>query len=521
MTTNARQRLAAVSVTLALALAVAPAASQAPAALPPVVVSELKVLEETYLVLDAVAQKVWPGWTGYRELPFLFEFENQLQVLVGHPNPPAPFEVVPGLTIGGHAVAADRSKMSAVKVEPPLIAGGGPNNFGTAADGTPVYTVRINVRSARSAGGVQAEDQQPLRTEEKVLIYLHELFHCFQRGRIEPQFGNLQFNADADYATWSQIEGMALERAYNAADAAAARELVREFTVARALKRQSMTDMQRNEESADDVREGTATYAQLRALEIIKSGGFKPGLTNAEDPYYHAFIEADRIIASYAQRLAKAAARHDDPKMKCYDYGSFQCALAERLVPGWQRQVEQGKAIDAVLAGAIPIADAERAEIERRLRANYPYDDVRRGAGAFTDARDTAYRAISSRQGRVYIVDLKPVRQYMDTLTAKAGAYRLGLLTLFPAGYPGFTLDAVEMSPVKIPSNTDQLFYFRAVDTDVSARKRAFTVTGQRQPDGTYVDAVVTTPLFTLRAPKVRIIETGNRVKIQVLARVK
>ena len=44
---------------------------------------------------------------------------------------------------------------------------------------------------------------------------------------------------------------------------------------------------------------------------------------------------------------------------------------------------------------------------------------------------------------------------------------------------------------------------------------------GRRQADGTYVDAVVTTPLFTLKAPKVRIVETGNRVKIQVLARVK
>ncbi len=521
MTTNTRQRLTAVCVTLVLAFAVAPAAGQAPAALSPVVVSELKVLEETYLVLDAVAQKVWPGWTGYRELPFLFEFENQLQVLVGHPNPPAPFAVVPGLTIGGHAVAADRSKMSAVKVEPPLLAGGGPTNFGTAADGTPVYTVRITVRSARSAGETQTEDQQPPSTEEKVLIYLHELFHCFQRGRIEVRAGNLRFNPDADYATWSQIEGLALERAYKAADAASARERIKEFTVARALKRQSMTDLQRNEESADDVREGTATYSQLRALEIMKSGGFKSGLTNAEDPYYRGFADADRIIASYAERLAKAAAKHEDPKMKCYDYGSFQCALAERLVPGWQQQVEQGKAMDAVLASAIPVADAERADIERRLRGDYPYEDVRRGATAFTQARDAAYQTISARQGRVYIVDLKPVRQYMEGLAGKAGAYRLGLLTLFPAGYPGFTLDAVELSPTKVPCNTDQLFYFRAVDTESRSRRQALTVSGQRQADGTYVDAVVTTPLFTLKAPKVRIVETGNRVKIQVLARVK
>ncbi len=521
MTTNIRRRLLVASVALVVLVAAGPTASQAPSALSPVVVNELKVLEETYRLLDAVAQRVWPGWTGYRDLPFLFEFENQLRVLVGHPNPPAPFEIVAGLSIGGHAVAADRSKMTAVKVEPFLTAGGGPNNFGTTADGTPVYTVHISIRSPRSAGGEQAEPPLPPTTEEKVLVYLHELFHCFQRGRIQPQFGNLQFNSDADFATWSQIEGQVLERAYKAADAAAARERVREFTVARALKRQTMTDMQRGEESADDVREGTATYAMLRALEIVKSGAFTPGLTTAEDPYYHGFADADRMIASYAERLVKSAAKHEDPKMKCYDYGCFQCALAERLVPGWQQEVERGKPMDAILAGAIPVADAERADIERRLRSDYPYEEVRRGASAFTEARDAAYRTIASRQGRVYVVDLKPVRQYISVLTPKAGAYALGLLTLFPAGYPGFTLDAVEMSPVTVPCNTDQLFYFRGVDTQSRLRKQGYTVTGERQVDGSYVNAVVTTPLFTLKGPKVRIIETGNRVKIQVLARVR
>jgi len=169
----------------------------------------------------------------------------------------------------------------------------------------------------------------------------------------------------------------------------------------------------------------------------------------------------------------------------------------------------------------IYLASTRTTANEWWLRTDYPYEDVRRGASAFTDARDSAYQTISSRRGRVYIVDLKPVRQYMDGLAGKAGAYRLGLLTLFPAGYPGFTLDAVEMSTVKVPCNTDQLFYFRAVDTDASARKQPFTVTGQRHADGTYLDAVVTTPLFTLKAPKVRIVETGNRMKIQVLARVK
>jgi len=408
----------------------------------------------------------------------------------------------------------------AVKVEPFLTAGGGPNNFGTTADGALVFTVHISIRSPRSSDE-EADNQQPPRTEEKILVYLHEFFHCFARGRIDPQYGNLQLNADRDYATWSQIEGMALERAYKAGDDATARQRVREFVAARALKRQTMTEDQRGEESSDDVREGTATYVMLRTLEIVKSGRLKPGLTTAEDPYYHGFADVDRMIASYAERLAKSAARHDDPKMKCYDYGCFQCALAERLVPGWQQQVEQGKPMDAVLAAAIPVADSERGDVERRLRSDYPYEDVRRAATAFTEARDAAYRTVSSRQGRVYVVDLKTTGQFIGTLTVKAGGHRLGLLTLFPDGYPGFTLDEVELSPVKVPCNTDQLYYFKAVDTDARSRKAAHTVTGKKQDDGTCLDAVVTTPLFTLKAPKLRIKEAGNRVKIQVLARVK
>ena len=527
MNASTRRRLTALQATLvaalpaALAVALSAAGAQPPAALPPVVVGELTVLEETYRLLDSTAEKIWPGWTGYRDVPFLFEFENRLRVLVGHPNPPAPFQIVPGLAVGGRSVAADRSAVTGVKVKPFLSGGGGPINFGAAADGTPVNTVHISLGSPRAPGGEGAEAAEPPRTEEKVLMYLHELFHCFQRGRIQPRFGNLRFNADADFATWSQIEGFALERAYRAADPAAARERMKEFTVARALKRQSMNDTQRNEESADDVREGTATYATLRALEIIRAGGFKPGRSGADDPYYRGFADADRMIASYAERLLKSAAKHEDPKMKCYDYGCFQCALAERLVPGWQQQVEQGKPMDAILAGAIPIGEGERADVERRLRSDYPFEEARGGALAFTGARDAAYRAIISREGRVYIVDLKPVRQFISTLAPRTGAYVLGLLTLFPAGYPGFTLDAVELSPVKIPCNTDQLYYFRAVDTESNTRSQAYTVAGQRQADGSYADAVVTTPLFTLRAPKLRIVESANRVKIQVLARVK
>jgi hypothetical protein len=527
MTRTIRMALAIVPVLWLPAAAVvreapqsAPQSSASPV-LAPAIVNELKALEETYALLDAVAEEAWPGWSGYREIPFLFQFENNLQVLAGHPNPPAPFQLVPALKIGGHAVAADVSKVTGLQVEGFLTGGGGPNNFGVTADGKPVYTVHISLRAARTAEA-GARDAVLPRTEEKVLLYLHELFHCYQRGVIEPRYGNLQFNPDADYATWSQIEGMALERAYRETDPARARERIKDFVTARALKRKSMTPDQQGEESADDVREGTATYVMLRALEVIRAGGFQPRLTTAADPFYHGFADAGLMIEEALKKLTEVAATHPDPKMKCYDYGSFQCALCERYIPGWQKMVQQGTPMDAVLAREIPVAEPERADHERRLRTDYPYDQILASARQFTDARDQAYRQIAARRGRTYVVNLKPTRLFTGTLLRdKAASYRLGLLTLYPSGYPGFQVDAIEMSPVAVPMNADQLYYLKIVDTDSQSRKEAFTITGAKQEDGTYTDAVVATPLFTLKAPKVRVRESGERVVIHVLDRVK
>ena len=42
------------------------------ATLHPVMKMELNRLDELWNVLDQVAAKVWPDWTGYADVPFLF-----------------------------------------------------------------------------------------------------------------------------------------------------------------------------------------------------------------------------------------------------------------------------------------------------------------------------------------------------------------------------------------------------------------------------------------------------------------
>ncbi len=37
---------------------------------------ELIRLDELWNVLDQCAARVWPGWTGFADVPFLFDYEN-------------------------------------------------------------------------------------------------------------------------------------------------------------------------------------------------------------------------------------------------------------------------------------------------------------------------------------------------------------------------------------------------------------------------------------------------------------
>ncbi len=205
----------------------APAAESSPAQdLPEYIRVELKRLEETWNILDQYAAKVWPGWTGYRDVPFLFEYPNGVRLLVGHPSPMQGFEPVSVIEVQGKPVHWDRSREIPLDLKPPILGGGGPLMMGGEKI---VNTVRLTM-SALSASPpsprARREQPRPLNprdSENQILINIHELFHCFQRGVYHYRFGNLQINTDVDYAVWSEVEGLALEKALLAPDPAEAR----------------------------------------------------------------------------------------------------------------------------------------------------------------------------------------------------------------------------------------------------------------------------------------------------------
>ena len=101
------------------------------------------------------------------------------------------------------------------------------------------------------------------------------------------------------------------------------------------------------------------------------------------------------------------------------------------------------------------------------------------------------------------------------------GAYSIGLTHIFQKGLPGLMFDDVELSALPAPAELDQLYYIRVVDMDWKTRPEPYTITRDRQADGSWRNARVQTPLFTLKAPHLLIKETTNRIKIRILSRVK
>jgi len=488
--------------------------------LPGFVLQELAHLAETYRILDLAAEKIWPGWTNYRDFPFLFEYQNGLRVLIGHPVPPGEFEKLADVRVENKDVYADFSHLSTRQLAPPLFAGGGPLPFGTTKEGKPVTTVMMNFMSIDilKKGGYGII-KGPYSVELQILCYIHELFHCFQNDHIKrDRVGNLRFNPDSPFAIYSEIEGQALLRAYKARNRQEAEAFIRDFLAARALKRKTgFPEEQQKQESSDELSEGTAVYTSMRTLEIL-GAGYESKLDLSKDTYYSGFKKAAYFENGYVDQLKASSEEIYDPIGKSYDYGCFQALLLERYYPGWQKIFStEISSLNKELAKRIPVDEKELPAYEKRFREIYGLDRIQARCSEAIRKRDDAYHSLMSRRGMSYILNIKEVNQYENQLMEGAPLDKLGLINMYMEGTPAVKLDQSEISRISVPVEGNQLYYLKIVDTSWKSGQKPYSISFRAQDGSVYEDAVVTTPLFTLKTSRVRIDESSGRVKFTLL----
>jgi hypothetical protein len=484
---------------------------------------DLKRLEETWNVLDQFAGKIWPGWKGYEDVPFRFQYPNGVQMLVGHPSPTDGFELVPGVEVRGKKVYLDRRQEIPIELKPPLSGGGGIIPFGKdiQVQIVDLHMAPVGPESLPAGEWPKTAEAPPFSSENQILTNIHELFHCFQRTVYRYRFGNLQFNTDAGYATYAEVEGLALENAYLEPEEADVRNALRDFLAARMLKRKSMTEAEQKQESEDDLMEGTAVYAETMAIELIKQG-YQPFLAAGDDSFFRGFREADRYLKDKLEMLKNNRTLTMDSRGKCYPYGCFQALLLTRLFPGWQTTFFQdGKFLDQVLEDRLGLTQADKEAVAAGLKDRYPLGEISTRHGLLIQARDKALAMIQKRRGRAYVVNFKPLLEYVIP-KGRGESYKLGLVNIFPQGIESIELRDVSFRGEKSPMIWDQLYYAKWVDPRTRARGKGYTLKySRKEGEDIYYDAELKTGGFVLRAPKIQVRELANLVKATVLAKLR
>jgi hypothetical protein len=499
--------------------------------LPGYLAVELKQLQETWHILDLFAERVWPGWNNYRDVPFLIAYPNGVRLLVGHPDPPKNFSAVAGLSAGGKDVFLDRSREIALPLKAPLLGGGGPVSLGTWR-GKPVRTVSLRLfyldpelaerrdSLERGSGKVPwMPAALQYASENQILINVHELFHCYQETVFRSRHGNLRYNTDANYAVYSEIEGLALEKAFLTVPDDSLKIFLVDFLTAREMKRKSMTAEQQAEESGEEVSEGTAVYAEAMLLRLI-GRDYAPEISASDDPYYRNFAGADSYFELKLEQLREIRGETLESRGRSYTYGCFQSLALSRLAGGWQKGFfESGRMLDQLIADVVGSRSGSVPAEGNSLKFRYGYDALLARHAGVIAGRDRALALIEGRKGRAYVINFKETGEYLQ-VKANGPSYRIGLITVFPNGIDSMRVAEVTLRGTASPIIQDQLFYLRWVDTGPG--EEGCTIQCSRHEEGgIYYNAVVRTGGFTLTAPKLRVSTTPGRVKITVLSKVK
>jgi hypothetical protein len=478
---------------------------------------ELNRLGEAYQILDQFAKDVWNGWDDYMNYPFLFTFQNGLRILVGHPAPPPEFVQYPEVKVRGLSLYIDTTNLNNYVVKQPLQCGGGILTLGSF-NNKPVTIVDISFISPAS---FQQGDPNAFKGETTIITFIHELMHCYQPIIREYRYGNLMINPDLNFALFSDIEGQALLQAYEQSTLNESLPFLKDFCVARSLKIKDLSKSEKISNACDEFCEGEAVYSEFTILTSIKKG-FKSSLSADNDPDYNHFADIDSLLNNYIGHLKSSAGNTLEVHEKTYWYGCFEALLLQRYFPNWQNEMEKGVWLDQIIHNSVSITVKDSLLVMQRFQNIYHIDSLKNKHGAIISARDNTYNMFQERKGRIYIIDFKPISQFPGSLVDKTvKRYVLGLTYMYPDGIKELKFDDVSISFNPVPVEINQLYFVKVVDIDSVTHKEPYKMKYESiDNNGFFYNVTITTPLFTLKAPKVSISESNDRVMFIIHSRV-
>jgi len=500
MRLSARWRMLALVLGLGLVVSATPALEK-------YLEVEVQRLEEAYRLLDRFAADIWPGWDNSRDVVFRIHFPNLVQLLVkARGDPPAGYELWPGRTVAGMPVYLDRREALPLPVGIPLIGGG---------KGGLEVNIRLNQTAAQSAGS----------SDSQILVYVHEIFHGFQGkfGAPGDDRGLFTYLVTPEYAAYSEVEGVALEKAYTEKDRAAALEYVKDYRIAREMKQRLLPPATGEAEREIARSEGTATYAQLMMAMRIRDSRYRPQLSRRADPFFAGF----RRLTGYLQEnmtddIQFARGFTFDCTGRYYPYGAYQCFLLDRFFPGWKKGFfEKGKDLDGTMDEFLRLGEKEKESLIARLPGRYSFSEVLAKHATAVRQRDEALAKIRARHGHTYIIDSQPLEEFCILFPRGSMYFLVGLETFYLEGIKDFRLGEIELASGDSPWRRTGKWTFEWVDAEAGGTGNP-EISYEKKEGDVYHRLVLKTLGFVLKAPLARISEEGEtgKTRITLLAKV-
>ena len=226
-------------------------------------------------------------------------------------------------------------------------------------------------------------DQEP---EGYLSLLLHECFHVYQRRFQEPPPGPFEElpELDADYSGGIGLESRVLAAAL--ADGlleGQRRELARQMVAVRLRRRAGRSQGLVRLEAREEYNEGTATYTQVRMMQLIMARGGLKARSAGKDAGYREFQGAEKRYLELLARILPGDGERLSFLHAQYQHGMALGLLLDHLRPGWKEELRGvGETQFAVLAREIPLTEEEWIDTAwGRGRAVRRRRDLR-GAGA-------------------------------------------------------------------------------------------------------------------------------------------
>jgi hypothetical protein len=501
--------------------------------LPDALQLDLKRVDEAWRILDQYAGQAWPGWKNNTDIPFRIDYPNGICLYIGKPNPigkrqmfdSTRMKLVDTTSLRGKKIYLDESRKNSIMITGRLAPGGGGAGLGKQFPDMNIQRSLISEKSEKWAdsiwkvlGNPPRPKEMPFSTDAQIVILVHELFHCY--ANFGPGYSpEMLFNADLNYAVFSEIEGELIEKAANESDLAKTKELLRQFLSARDMKRRGMSEEQRIFESDQEKCEGTATYVAHRIVKLLKNG-YEQSLSSKEDPLYFGFRYCDYFFATDLDMFHKVRKSTLQTGGKAYGTGFFICLVLDKLMPEWKTGLFENKvSMDHLLAQAADAATHDTTGMLESLKKDYHFAELVQRHAPVIGSRDTILNLFTDPQLKSFAINYGKMSPMPSPMITSTGAiYGNGMQTYFASGTASIRLGDMSCECNGIPFCKD-IPLQSVILPDLEAQTDPFHYEikfASQEAEQIYRDVTITGKYFTLHAPKIKIVKTPTQLQFTV-----